>query len=94
MPSSSIARRELTVELEQGLHVVPCSQIVKEAMKFQGTIRVICGEICADAKSMFDLLGLNAVCGTTLTLEADGDGAEDALDRLVALFEGGFQIRR
>lgn len=94
MPPSNVARRELTVALTQGLHVVPCSLIAKTAREFAGSVRVIHGSVSADATSIFDLLGLNAAHGSVLTLEADGDGAEAFLDRLVALFDSGFQVPR
>jgi phosphotransferase system HPr (HPr) family protein len=94
MAPSNVARRELTVALEQGLHVVPCSMIAKTAREFPGAVRIRRGEVVADATSIFDLLGLNAEHGTVLTLEADGEGAAEFLDRLVALFESGFEAPR
>jgi len=94
MPSSAVAHRVVTLDHEQGLHVVPCTQIAKCAREFRGAVRVINGAAQADATSMFDLLGLNAGHGSRLRLEADGDGAEEFLDRLVSLFEAGFNLGR
>lgn len=94
MAPSNVARRELTVALEQGLHVVPCSVIAKTAREFNGSVRILRGDVVADATSIFDLLGLNAQRGTVLTLEADGEGAAEFLDRLVSLFESGFDTPR
>lgn len=94
MAPSNVARRELTVALEQGLHVVPCSVIAKTAREFNGAVRIRRGDVVADATSIFDLLGLNAEHGTVLTLEADGEGAAEFLDRLVSLFESGFDAPR
>lgn len=93
MSSSRIVRRTLTVELENGLHIVPCSAIARTVKDFPGAVRIIHGTVTADATSVFDLLGLNAQCGTTLTVEADGDGAGEILDRLTALFQSGFSVQ-
>lgn len=87
-------RRELTVDLENGLHIVPCSAIAKVARDYPGTVQIVRGEIVADATSVFDLLGLNAQKGTVLILEANGDGADGVLDRLVELFQSGFNVQR
>lgn len=87
-------RRELTVELENGLHMVPCSAIAKAARDFGGPVRIIHGKITADASSVFDLLGLGAARGTVLILEAAGDGAESLLEKLAAMFQKDFEVRR
>lgn len=94
MSQSPVVRRELTVELENGLHMVPCSAIAKAAREFAGEVRIIHGKITADASSVFDLLGLGASRGSVLTLEADGDGAESLLDRLAPMFGKDFEPRR
>jgi phosphocarrier protein len=40
-----------------------------------------------NAGSILSLMGLGASQGTVVTLKAEGDGAEEALDALVALLE-------
>lgn len=94
MPESQIHMRQLTVDLEHGLHVVPCSEISKLARSFDGQVRLIREEFVADAKSMLDLLQLNAPRGTVLVLEVEGDGADLLADRFDALFRNGFHSPR
>jgi phosphocarrier protein len=43
-----------------------------------------------DGKSILGILLLAASQGSTLTLEAEGDDEEEALDALCRLVEGGF----
>jgi phosphotransferase system HPr (HPr) family protein len=86
MTHSKLIRRQLTVELENGLHMVPCSAIAKAVREFGGPVRILRGDLVIDASSVFDLLGLGAQRGTVLILEADGDGAESLLDRLEQVF--------
>jgi len=40
-----------------------------------------------DAGSILSLMGLGATHGSVVTLRAEGDGAEPALDELVTLLE-------
>ena len=94
MAHSTSTRRELTVELENGLHMTPCSAIAKAVREFGGPVRIIHGKITADASSVFDLLGLGAAHGTVLTLEADGDGAERLVERLAELVRKEGELRR
>lgn len=94
MSQPSVIRRELTVEMENGLHIVPCSAIAKAARDFGGSVRILRGEIIADATSVFDLLGLNAQKGTILILEANGDGAETVLEKIIEMFHNGFEVGR
>ena len=94
MADSQIVRRALTVENDNGLHMVPCSAIAKAAREFGGPVRIIHGKITADAASVFDLLGLGAERGTELILEADGDGADSLLDQLERFFRSDFEIPR
>ena len=84
------SRREVTVNLEKGLHMVPCSRIVEQTGAFAGSVAIRRDDKSVDAKSMFDLLTLNAPQGTTLLIEASGDGADDLLNALEQLFESDF----
>jgi phosphocarrier protein NPr len=46
----------------------------------------------ADAGQVLQLLTLGAACGAELTISAEGDDAEAALDALVELFDENFGI--
>ena len=84
------ASRTVTVGLENGLHLVPCSRLVKLANGFACTVSIRKGTIHADAKNIFDLMGLAAGPGEQLELATSGNGAEDAMVKLVQLFESNF----
>lgn len=83
--------RNVTVKGEHGLHLVPCSLIAKTATSFACTIQIRVGNKLANAKQIFDLMGLGAGKGTVLNLEATGDDAAAALDALQQLFDSGFE---
>ena len=83
-------RRTVTVNLKDGLHLRPISQIVETVRRFGSPVRISKGELSADAGNVLDLIPLRIEFGTTLILEATGDNAAETLDALVALFESNF----
>ena len=82
--------KDLVVENSSGFHVRVATLVCKEAMKYDATIRLGKDGYDADCKSCLDLLTLLAPKGTTLTLSVDGEGAKDAFDAIVSLFEHKF----
>ena len=80
----------VTVRLENGLHLVPCSRLVKLANGLGCDVRIRKGSVDADIKNIFDLMGLAAAFGDQLELRATGDGADEALAKIVQLFESNF----
>ncbi len=90
MPSAS---REIIVENSLGLHARPAMQFVDLANQFQSNIKVIKGgdePAEADGKSVMQMIILAATQGTPLVIEAEGDDAAVALDKLAELFASKF----
>jgi phosphotransferase system HPr (HPr) family protein len=76
-----------------GLHARPAMQFVDLANQFSSSIRVLKGgpeATEADGKSVMQMIVLEATQGTPLTIEADGDDAEEAVKQLAQLFESKF----
>jgi len=86
-----VCRQTVTVNLEHGLHLVPCSMIAKIAGQFDGDVRIYKGTQSVDAKTVFDLMTLSAEQGTKLTLEAAGNGSAGIVDKLARLFKSNFE---
>lgn len=74
--------------------MVPCSEIAKAVRDFKGRVQLRREKIVADARSVLDLLQLRAEHGTSVEIEADGDAAEDVVQRIVRLFETNFEVER
>ncbi len=84
----------VTVENRQGLHARPSSMLAETALKFEGTeLTLKRGELEVNAKSIMELLMLEAACGTELTLCARGPNAEEALQVIRELFECQFHVK-
>ena len=85
MSSPSVIRQTVTVTLENGLHLVPCSEIVKYVRDFRGDVQIYRDDIVADPRSVLDLLQLKAEKGTELIVEASGNDAEAVVHGLASL---------
>jgi phosphocarrier protein HPr len=86
----SIATRSVIVVNPQGFHARPAHLFMKLAESFPCDIQILKGNEKINAKSILDLLTLGAGNGTTLTLRASGERAEDAVAALAKLIEDGF----
>ena len=78
--------RTVAVGSASGLHARPAKIFVEAAAKAPVKVTIRVGEKKpVPAKSMLSVLALGAKQGTEVILEADGDGADEALDGLAAL---------
>ena len=83
-----MATREVTIASRVGLHARPAALFVQAATAAGVPVKISKpGGKPIDARSILGVLALGAKNGDTVTLEADGDGADAALDSLVALLE-------
>ncbi len=86
----SAAEKTVTISNPQGLHARPAEMFARLAIQFDSTIEVIRDSNRVDAKSILHILTLGAAQGTELTLLAQVDDAEAALEALVRLVESDF----
>ncbi|WP_022903948.1 dihydroxyacetone kinase phosphoryl donor subunit DhaM [Curtobacterium sp. B8] len=86
--SSDGAVASAAVELvnESGLHARPAAEFVKTAARFEARVRV--NDV--DAKSLLAIMALALPKGATVSVEASGPDARQAVDALVALVRSGF----
>jgi phosphocarrier protein len=92
--ASAVAETTVTVRNRNGLHARPSSVLAETALRFTDTaIEIRKGEIQVDAKSIMELLLLEATCGTELHLTATGPRADEAIRELTGLFEREFDLK-
>ncbi|MGF1471964.1 MAG: HPr family phosphocarrier protein [Rubrobacteraceae bacterium] len=80
-----MAEKKTEVGPEEGLHARPAAQFVKTAKQFESQITVVKGEREANAKSPMKLPALGARKGDEITIRAEGDDAEEAVEALAEL---------
>lgn len=81
---------QATVRNKVGFHIRAATLVVETSMRFKARITVAKDAKKRNALSVLDLLMLEAVPGTTLTIEADGEDEREALAALLDLFHRNF----
>jgi len=87
---------KIVVNNKVGLHARPASLFVQAATKFKSDINVSCQDSetkedrKANAKSILGILTLGVFQGMEITIEAEGEDEDAAVDTLVALVENDF----
>ena len=80
----------ITLTNRDGLHARPAARLAAALAPYQSRLILTCGDKQADGKSLNQLALLQARCGDRLTLHADGDDAEAALQTFRALAAANF----
>ncbi len=82
--------RKVVMRNQLGLHARAAGKLRNLASSFQAEIKVIRGNIEANAKSILGLMALEASNGTELTIRAKGEDAKQAIEAIVHLIENRF----
>lgn len=82
--------REVTITNSIGLHARPATFFIQKANAYKASIWVEKDDRRVNAKSLLGVLSLGIAQGMTITLLADGQDEEDALNGLMALINTGF----
>ena len=82
--------REFTINNKLGLHARPSAQITQVASKFASDVHIARNGRRVNAKSIMGVMMLAAGQGTVVTVDADGDDAQAAVDAIGALIDSGF----
>lgn len=76
-----------TITDPEGIHARPAGELVKAAKEFACAVTIAKGEKEVDAKRIFGLMGLGVKCGEEIVLRCDGEGEEDAVEKLSAFLK-------
>lgn len=82
--------RTLKVLSTAGLHARPAGLFIETANRFRSAIRVAKGDREVNGKSVLGLMLLEITAGSELTITAEGEDEEQALEALSALITGRF----
>ena len=82
--------RSVTIQNSVGLHARPATFFIQKANSYKCSIWVEKEDCRVNAKSLLGVLSLGIVKGMTITLLADGEDENEALDGLAALIDTGF----
>jgi phosphocarrier protein len=87
-----VAMREesVTIQNKLGLHARAAAIFSKQAAEFSSKIEVTKNQMKVNGKSIMELLTIAAVKGCNISIRADGDDEEHAINALVSLVNDGF----
>jgi phosphocarrier protein len=85
-----MTERVFTIQNRLGLHARPAALFVQEAAKHKCSIVVVKDGLEVNGKSVMGLMLLAAESGSKLTIKADGEGEDKALEALAKIFERKF----
>jgi phosphocarrier protein len=85
-----VLKREVKVINKLGLHARAAAKFVTTASNFTSDILVLRDGHMVNGKSIMGMMMLAAARGTRLEIQANGEDAENALDRLEALVKQRF----
>ena len=91
MTDNSSVEKTVQIQNRAGLHARPAAEFVKLAGRFQSEVRVRKQDLEVNGKSIMGVLMLAAERGASITIQADGSDAGEAVSALVDLVDRGFE---
>ncbi|UCG97457.1 MAG: HPr family phosphocarrier protein [Burkholderiales bacterium] len=82
--------RDFVISNRLGLHARPSAQLTQTASRFASDIHISRNGRRVNAKSIMGVMMLAAGQGSTVTVEAEGEDAEQALQAIGQLIAEGF----
>ena len=83
--------RDIVINNASGLHARPATFFIQKANSYSCSIWIEKNDRKVNAKSLLGVLSMGIAKGMSVTLVADGQGEEDAIEGLVALIDSGFE---
>ncbi|AAZ98366.1 HPrNtr [Thiobacillus denitrificans ATCC 25259] len=87
-------QRDVEIVNKLGLHARPSARLTQLASSFKSNVFLSRNGRRVNAKSIMGVMMLAAAKGSTITVEAEGDDEQDAVDALAKLISDGFGEER
>ena len=75
-------RKEVIINMTDSMEATPIAHLVALANKFNSQIYLEMGKTRVNAKSIMGMMSLVLITGSTVTVDANGDDAEEAAEAL------------
>lgn len=85
-----MSTRDFEIINVKGMHARAAAEFTKVATRFKARIFISRDGVEVNGKSIMGVLMLAAYCGSTISVRAEGEDSEDALDALQELVETRF----
>lgn len=84
-----MVKREMTITNNIGLHARPATFFIQKANSFKSSIWIEKDDRKVNAKSLLGVLSLGIAKGMVVTLVAEGQDENDAVEGLIELVQSG-----
>ena len=81
---------DIVISNKLGLHARAAAKLTQVAGRFQSEVYIARADQRVNAKSIMGVMMLAAGLGITVTVDAEGEDAQEALDAIQQLFENKF----
>ncbi|MFA6471497.1 MAG: HPr family phosphocarrier protein [Candidatus Latescibacterota bacterium] len=85
-----VVEKVVYIQNKLGLHARPAALLVQEATRFKSKIELEVDDTRVNGKSIMGVMMLAAAHGSKVTISAEGDDAEAAVDKVIALIDSRF----
>lgn len=82
--------KEFTLKNKMGFHMRPANVFVTEMTKFSSDINIIFNGKTINGKSIMNIMAACIKCGSTITVECNGEDEAQMLEAASTLIEDGF----
>jgi len=82
--------RDVVIKNKLGIHARPAAMLVQLSNKFRSEIFITKDSMSVSGKSIMGVMTLAASRGTKLKIKAVGEDAEEAVNKIISLFEQKF----
>ncbi|MFO7819904.1 MAG: HPr family phosphocarrier protein [Halanaerobacter sp.] len=84
-------KKEVIIGNKIGLHARPASVLINNAVQFEAEMKMIYEDQEANLKSIISLMSLAVGPGEEVTIKAEGEDEEAALNKVVEVIENQFK---
>jgi len=84
--------KRVIVNSDAGIHARPAMMLVREAMKYECSVKLVKDDVEADCKSIMSVLGLAIVPGSVLKIVADGVDEDKVINSIISMIESNFNL--
>lgn len=86
-----MVRQTFVIQNPTGLHLKPAAVLCTEAIRYESMIKLHCGNVIVNAKSVLNVLGAGIKCGDEIELSCEGPDEAEALKNLGQLILDGLE---
>jgi len=80
-------KKDVIIKMENGLHARPASLFIQKASKFKSDIQIQIDDKSFNAKSILALISAGIRYDSKITISADGEDEEQAVEELTKFIE-------